>query len=106
MRATFSGSEGLARGPRILPSLLSQRNRVVAERLRRPWVVLGDPKAITRDVTRYLLALSVSYGRHRRRTRIASDDRGGAGEAESHSSLEVLMRSYRGPGGECSVAEL
>ena len=71
---------------------------MVAERLRRLWVVLGDPKAITRDVTRYLLALSVSYGRHRRRTRIASDDRGGAGEGGVpllfRGAYEVVQRPW------------
>jgi hypothetical protein len=41
---------------------------------------LGDPNAITRDVTRYLSALSGSYGGHHGRARIASDGRGGAGE--------------------------
>jgi drug/metabolite transporter (DMT)-like permease len=42
--ATFRGSEGLARGHRIPRSLLSQLNRAVGERLRRRWVVSGDPR--------------------------------------------------------------
>jgi hypothetical protein len=52
VHATFRGSEGLARGHRIPPSLLSQRTRVVPERLRMRWVVSGNPNAITRDLTR------------------------------------------------------
>jgi hypothetical protein len=52
----------VARGHRIPPSLLSQRNRAVSERLRRRRVVSGDPKAITRRGVFYLSALSVGFG--------------------------------------------
>src|SRR5687768_8551147 len=86
LRGTCRSNEGLGRVHRIPPSFLSQRKRAVPERLRMRWVVSGDPKAITRNVTRYLLVLSVSYGGHHGRARIASEDRGGAGEGGgSHS---------------------
>ena len=43
-------------------------------------MVSGDPKAIAREATRWLSALSVSCGGHHGRARIASDYRGVAGE--------------------------
>jgi DNA processing protein len=58
--ATIRSNQRLVRGHRILPSLLSQRDRVVPERLRMRWVVSGVEGGITRDVTRCLSALSVS----------------------------------------------
>jgi hypothetical protein len=108
MCGTCRSNEGLRRVHRIPPSFLSQRNRAVPACLRMHWVVSGDPKAITRDVTRYLLAHSVSYVGHHGRARIVSEDRGGAGEGrDAPPFVEGLRRAYRGPGGVgCSAAEL
>ena len=102
LQATYNSDEDLARGHTIPRSPLAQRTRAVPELLRMRWVVSGDPKAITRDVRRYLSAFPVSNGGHHGRARIASDDRGGAGEGSG-----IPLHFWRRSGGrtETLVAE-
>ncbi len=64
-------------------------------------MVWGDPKAITREARRWLLALSLSYGDHHGRARIASDHRGGAREGGE----PLLLWRSSGERTEALVAE-